>query len=58
MRDIEPQEYEGLSCFFKVTRSNKNFNVKERNGIKTQKKERFEGNSIKFDGKVVLKTTE
>lgn len=36
-------------------RSRANFPIQKKNGIKSAKKEKFEGNSIKFEGMVTLK---
>ena len=54
LSELEP-DYPGVSVFFKVMRSRANFPIQKRNGIKSSKKEKFEGNAIKFDGMVILK---
>ena len=50
MTDIEPNDYEGISVYFKVTKSRNNYPSAWKNGIRSQRKEKYEGKSIKFEG--------
>lgn len=50
LTDRVPTQFEGVSVFFKVNRVKNTYPSVFKNGIKSQKKTGYEGNSIKFEG--------
>jgi len=56
LTDAVPEDFEGISVFFKVAKAKNTYPNSYKNGIKSQKKKtHYEGNSIKFDGFEFLK---
>ena len=58
LTEQESTEYEGISVYFKVTKTRNNYPTSWKNGIRSQRKEKYEGNSIKFEGCRYLKDQE
>jgi len=56
MTDQVPDQFEGISVYFKVAKARNSYPNLYKNGIKSQKKKmHYEGNSIKFEGYEFLK---